>query len=462
MLQQAMTGLESPNQSQITAPSNPENITFASASPGEGSRTYLSARSGDDLIPPNKSGQKDDFGRSLQRDGVVVANVSLVHDNERSSQDEVPPTASGSTQSQSHNTSSQASLGSQLAAALDLLHKKSEEISELQAQVNTLREQTTDGDTKLGQAGNGALNSKVGCDHLAAAVQTDQEDEVLAQWTEEKTVLQGVAEALRADKARALADVDFFRGQYQRASDFTSSMRSENEELLARATLAESQSINGVAMVRATFESRVAKLDAEVQKYKALSEMLTERARRTDDDVRYRAAIAPELEREYQQLHRQFRETEAELEDTKDELRAEKKVNSRLRRLVRRLEAKEQANGGKSPEQGPLPWSDAEDDPDYLPGATPPSCPSEGSDGSSSQRGQSQGPHNEDAIILVGGEIEQLASVGPDESAQTSNNDMVYLCRWKSGEPNGNCDMVVASKQKELHEHVLSHHLACH
>ena len=298
------------------------------------------------------------------------------------------------------------------------------------------------------QAGHGTLNSRVGCDHLATAVQTDQEDGVLAQWAEEKTALLGVAEALRADKAGALADVDFFRGQYQRASDFASSIRSENEELLARATLAESQSINGVAMVRATFESRVVKLEAEVQKYKALSEMLTERARRTDDDVRYRAAMAPELEREHQQLHRQFRETEAELEDTQDELRAEKKVNSRLRRLVRRLEAKEQANRGKSPEHAPLSWSDEEDDPDYLPGAIPPSRPSGGNDGSSSQREQSRGPHNkEDAIVLVGDKIEQLASLGPDDSAQTSNNDMVYLCRWKSGEPNGNCDMVVTSKQ---------------
>jgi hypothetical protein len=82
MLQQAMAVLESPSQSQITAPGNPENIIFASASPGEGSRTYLSTRSGDNLIPPSKSGEKDNFSWSLQRDGVSVANVSVVHDNE--------------------------------------------------------------------------------------------------------------------------------------------------------------------------------------------------------------------------------------------------------------------------------------------------------------------------------------------------------------------------------------------
>jgi hypothetical protein len=312
--------------------------------------------------------------------------------------------------------------------------------------------QTTDGRAKLGDGHEptvtGALYPKERTEYLAAAVQTDQ-DETLALWAEEKTALQGVVEALRADKARALADVEFFRAQYSRASDFASSARSENEELLARATLAESQTTNGVAMVRATFENRIAKLEAEVQKYKALSEILTERARRTDDDVRYRAAMAPELERQYQQLHRQFRETEAELEETKDDLRAERKGNRSLRKLVMRLEAKEQANVGKSPDQEPLPWSDGKDDPDYIPGTTPPSCPSEDSHRSSLQYQRSR--DEEDVVMLVGGKVEQPTpvepGVEPGERAQTSNHDVVYLCRWRPGEPEGNCDVVVASKQ---------------
>jgi hypothetical protein len=313
-----------------------------------------------------------------------------------------------------------------------------------------LHEQTTDGGEKLGHEPTitGALYQKERANYLAAAVQTGQ-DETLALWAEEKPALQGAVEALRADKARALADVEFFRAQYSRASDFASSARSENEELLARATLAESQSTNGVAMVRATFENRVAKLEAEVQRYKALSEMLTERARRTDDGVRYRAAMAPELERQYQQLHRQFRETEAELEETKDDLRAERKCNRSLRKLVTRLEAKEQANVGKAPDQEVLPSSDGKDDPDYIPGTTPPSCPSEeDSDGSSLQYQRSRDFHDEeDVVMLVGGKVEQSTPVEPGERAQTSNHDVVYLCRWRPGEPEGNCDVVVASKQ---------------
>src|SRR6267154_2050412 len=81
-----------------------------------------------------------------------------------SSEDEVPPTASNSTQSQSHDALPHASLDSQLAAALDLLHKKSEEISELRIQVNMLRMRSAE------QAGNGTLHGTEATDYIATEV----------------------------------------------------------------------------------------------------------------------------------------------------------------------------------------------------------------------------------------------------------------------------------------------------
>ncbi len=368
-----------------------------------------------------------------------------------SSEDEVPPTASDSTQSQSHDASLHASLGSQLAAALDLLHKKSEEISELQIQVNMLRTRST------GQADSGALRGKDAADYLATGVQTDRDNEAYknwnlerTRWAEEKLALQGEAETLRGEKARALADADFFREQYQRASAFASTTRSENEELSARAALAESQATNGIALVRATFEGRVAKLEAEVQKYKALSEMLTERARRTDDDVRYRAALLPEFQREYRQLEGRCSELEAELEETKDELFDEKRTNSNLKRHVARLESKEQAvDVGQSTEheQEHMLWSDEKDDEDYNPTRSPSSSPRGGSDRSSPRHQEDHSPHNENDARPTDGEIKQLDSFGLGESAQSSNDDMVFLCRWRSSEPAGYCDTVVGSKE---------------
>lgn len=372
-----------------------------------------------------------------------------------SSEDEVPATASSSGGSQSQNPSPHASLASQLAAALGLLHKKSEEISELRAQVDK-RRRTTNGEASfVHMQADRTLNCGEGTSYLAVEIQTEQDSDAYialnserARWTQEKAALQDEVDTLRGDKARALADVDFFRDQYQRASAFASSTRSENEELLARAELAESQAVNGVALVRATFEARVTKLEAEVQKYKALSDMLTSRARRTDDEVRYRAALMPELEREFKQLHQQFRETEAELEDANDELRAEKRTNVRLKRRIASLEAKERSDEGVSRPREPVPWSDDEDDEDYRPVDDPSSSPRGDGDGSSPQHHQGcHSPHSEDDAAPADVEPEQLASVGLEASAQPSNEDMVYLCRWRPGEPEGYCDAVVASKQ---------------
>lgn len=370
---------------------------------------------------------------------------------------------SDSRRSQSHNPSPDASLGSQLAAALDLLHKKSEEISELRA---SLRRRITDDHSKLVHTqANKSLNGKEGKDYRAVEVQTDRDpgdDAALiaerARWAQEKAVLQGELDTSRGDKARALADVDFFRDQYQRASAFASTTRTENEELSARATLAESQAVNGVAMVRATFEARVAKLEAEVRKYKALSEMLTERARRTDDQVRCCAALKPELERELRELRRQFRETEAELDETGDELRVEKRANAKLRRRLAILEAKVPSpspdDAEVSRKREHVLWSDNDEgDEDYRPGNSPSSPAMAGSDGPSPQHEGSHGPpdvEREDDAQPPDGELEQLASVGLDASAQSSNDDMVYLCRWRPGDPTGYCDAVVTSRQVNI------------
>lgn len=316
----------------------------------------------------------------------------------------------------------------------------------------SLRKGIIDGDSKIvHMQADKSPNGKEGMDCRTVEVQTDGDPVDDARWAQEKAVLQGELGALRGDKAQALADVDFFRGQYLRASAFASTTRTENEELLARATLAESQAVNGVAMVRATFEGRVSKLEGEVRKHKALSEMLTERARRTDDDVRYRAALMPELEREFRELRRQYRETEAELEETGDELRAEKRANVKLKRRLANLEAKTKSpsppdDAEASRQREPMLWSDNdEDDEDYRPG---------NNSSSPAPRPQHGGSHSppkvegeDDAQQPPDGELEQLASVGLDASAQSSNDDMVYLCRWRPGDPTGYCDAVVASKQ---------------
>ncbi|KAI0260760.1 hypothetical protein BC834DRAFT_1044416 [Gloeopeniophorella convolvens] len=462
-LQQVMDSLRSPGQSQIDLS---QDSTSSPSQDVEHHAEDMSIALGEHVAACEKVVNAGPDRFPLKGDSAP-AESGPEHLN-TSTRDEIPPTASDGTQSRSHAASSQVSLGTQLAAALSLLHKKSEEASELQAHVDALNARAADAEAKLGNMQNliqapHAVENSV---YASAEAQTDQEDATLAAaraaWAQETTALQEEADRLRADKARALADVDLFRDQYQRASAFVSTTRSENAELLSRAALAESQATQGVALMRATFEARVSKLEAELQKYKALSELLTERARRTDDDVRYRAAMAPELERDFRGLRSQFREVEAELDEARDELRTERKRNARLRVLLAESRSNEMKISSSQKAEPHHPWSDdEEEDGDYLPGPTDSPSPGQGSDGLTDQRSTGTKPDYGDATEPPADDAEQMASTGLGNDFGGSRSDLVYLCRWRSNDPAQKCTAAVGSKD-ELNTHVLSEHLSCH
>ncbi|KAF8838188.1 hypothetical protein BDN67DRAFT_121118 [Paxillus ammoniavirescens] len=131
-----------------------------------------------------------------------------------------------------------------------------------------------------------------------------------AGWESERTALKEEREALSrsvaeltasvevltAAKVSADKDCDFFREQYTRASAFVGSISDENKELENKAKIAEGQAQEGVAMIKALFENRVKALQDDIQRWKSLAELLQEKDKRTNDDIRLRAAEAPELE----------------------------------------------------------------------------------------------------------------------------------------------------------------------
>ncbi|KAI0029517.1 hypothetical protein K488DRAFT_56180, partial [Vararia minispora EC-137] len=92
-------------------------------------------------------------------------------------------------------------------------------------------------------------------------------------------------------------NVERFRALYMEGTAFFNETRAENEALKQQAAIAESQARNGVALVRVEAEGRVAKLGDELKRERGLVALLTERARRTDDIVRQRAALEPEWKR---------------------------------------------------------------------------------------------------------------------------------------------------------------------
>lgn len=107
-------------------------------------------------------------------------------------------------------------------------------------------------------------------------------------------------------RAEAEKDRDLFRDLYSKASLHASEVSKENNELTDRASLAETQARDGLAMIKATYEERIRLLEQEVERWKGQVHVLTERDKRMDDELRRRAALEPELRTENIRLKEQL------------------------------------------------------------------------------------------------------------------------------------------------------------
>ena len=101
--------------------------------------------------------------------------------------------------------------------------------------------------------------------------------------------------------------------------------------------------------MRASFTAQLTALQSEVDRLRTANNLLVERARRTDDDVRERAALEPEWRRQVGRWEERFELRDAEAEEAERD--AEEK-GRKVRRLKRKLEDAEDeiesVNEGKS------------------------------------------------------------------------------------------------------------------
>ncbi|KZV64233.1 hypothetical protein PENSPDRAFT_564702, partial [Peniophora sp. CONT] len=114
--------------------------------------------------------------------------------------------------------------------------------------------------------------------------------------------------------AAAQRDVDFYRGQYEQASTFVKETRAENDLLVERTEIAEGQARDGVQLIRAEAVVQQKALSDEITRLRTTNDILVERARRTDDDIRERAALEPEWRRQVRKLKKQVEVAEEEVE----------------------------------------------------------------------------------------------------------------------------------------------------
>lgn len=121
--------------------------------------------------------------------------------------------------------------------------------------------------------------------------------------TAERSKLQGALDAMASavaeestKKKAAEERATLFETHYHQATAFVTSVRQDNAELEKRVQIAEGQAQTGVAGAKAFFEKRTKDLEEDLALWKNTAKFVLKKDSLTDDEIRRRAAEAPELE----------------------------------------------------------------------------------------------------------------------------------------------------------------------
>ncbi|KAF9024266.1 hypothetical protein BDZ89DRAFT_1069234 [Hymenopellis radicata] len=120
----------------------------------------------------------------------------------------------------------------------------------------------------------------------------------------ERTIqlLMQAADNLRQQLTEKDTQISFLQDQYKAASTYVGDLRSENAQLAASNATLQSQVSAGLALIRNTFEKRVAWLEDDAKAWRQTAEFLREKDKLTNDDVRKRASLLGVREAEMQVL----------------------------------------------------------------------------------------------------------------------------------------------------------------
>lgn len=131
------------------------------------------------------------------------------------------------------------------------------------------------------------------------------------EWQQRAKEHQEVISRLQASKQDAEKDRDMFREYYEKASSHVSEMKAKDSTLEEELSVAKSQLSDGLSLLKGMYEERIKHTQAEAERWKSLCKILTEKDERTSDEVRRRAAEAPELRTEVERLKLEVAELQA-------------------------------------------------------------------------------------------------------------------------------------------------------
>ena len=195
----------------------------------------------------------------------------------------------------------------QLTRALSLLNHKSEEIDEL-------KDRIAEGSAERQELASRIANLEDGRDDLAKQLEVQKQSceskdaEINSLRTDNANVVDARDKLMVELRELQIAKDDsekealIFREQYGHASARNDELRSDCKNLSNRVLIAEKQVTDGLVLIRSTYEGHVKRLKDELEKAQTTLKILQERDRRTDDEVRRKAASVPELEAKIVQL----------------------------------------------------------------------------------------------------------------------------------------------------------------
>lgn len=214
----------------------------------------------------------------------------------------------------------------QLNSALGLLHQKSEEIADLKMRISDGEDERRalldriallEAESKVVQreqlsSSEPAIESQAA---EAAALQASMDElrETYESSVKERDGLVVETDLLKISRDDAEKNASIFKDLYSKASSFTDELREENANLRSRLTLAETQVSKGIQQIRALYSAQAKKMSTELERSQLLLRVLQEKDRRTDDDVRRKAAREPELLAKIEELRADYQEKKGDL-----------------------------------------------------------------------------------------------------------------------------------------------------
>ena len=234
---------------------------------------------------------------------------------------------------------------------MHLLNTKSEEISKLEVQLSAEQRKNKDLLQQLSALQLRLTEFTTSATPSTTKVLEQELAEARAQlalqnndWRMERAALVRNIEEATRDKVSAERDRELFREHYMKASAFVSSIRDENADLEKQMKIATDQAKSGVSLIKSTFKLRIQSLERDVHAWRRMTEFLVEKDKRTNDDIRRRAAEEPELRARCDRQEIALRDTskrllqlEVDLEEKDKMLLEEQALGKRWQEMMAKL-----------------------------------------------------------------------------------------------------------------------------